>query len=120
MVAESRHILLPIKTELRRFDAVLDADLYNNGTTDGHRANAVAHQASVKAEMRDEDADVFASTEESSRQRAHSWLKPTSFSVPVSGPTRRRIAEGRGVWGRLPISDQIACQLGLRATAEVE
>ncbi|MCJ2009145.1 hypothetical protein [Methylobacterium sp. J-092] len=95
VVAECRHILLPIEIELRRLDVVLDTDLYDNGATDGHRANAVAHWALVKAEMRDDDADVFASTEESFRQRAHSWLKPTSVSVPVSGPTRRRMAEER-------------------------
>ena len=64
VVAECRHILLPIDTELRRIDAVLDAEPYDNGATDGHRANAVAHWAAVKSEMSEDDADVSASTDE--------------------------------------------------------
>ncbi|WP_187275161.1 hypothetical protein [Methylobacterium sp. WL120] len=119
VVAECRHILLPIDTELARLDTVLDAELYDSGATDGHRANAVAHWQSVRAEMRHDDPDVSASTEEEiSPERAEMAKTNERFRARERA---QATAAGRDkvMWGRLPISDELARQIGLRVPAEV-
>ena len=120
VVAECRHSLLPIDTELARLDAVLNAEVYDSGSTDGHRANAVAHWQTVKGEMREDDPDVTASTdEEISPERAAMARTNDRFR---ERDRAHAAAAGRDkvMWGRLPISDELARQLGLRAPAEVE
>ncbi|MCJ2104717.1 hypothetical protein MKK70_04860 [Methylobacterium sp. E-041] len=120
LVAECRHILLPIDTELGRIDTVLEAEPYDNGATDGHRANAVAHWESMKPDMRDDDADVSASTEEElSPERASMAQANAYFRAQERAHAK---ANGRRplMWGRLPISDELARKIGSRAPAEVE
>ena len=113
VAAECRHILLPIETELRRLDAVLDAELYDTGATDDDRANAVAHWETVKADMRGESVITEQTEEEISAERASMARANDRFRE------RARIdaeAQGRGqaMWGRIPISDELARQISLR------
>ena len=113
-------MLLDIDEELARIDAVLDAEVYDNGTTDAHRANAVSHWESVKAEMREDDPDVTASTDEeisaerAEMARANEWFRERERAKAAAA------GRDKAMWGRLPISDELARQLGLRAPAEVE
>ena len=113
VVAECRFLLLPVETELRRIEAVLGAELYDTGATDDDRANAVAHWETVKAEIRGEGeiterTEVEISAERTTMARANQRFRE-----------RARLqaeAQGRGqaMWGRLPISDELARQIGLR------
>ena len=118
VVADCRHILLLIDTDLAPLDAVLDAEPFDIGATDGHRANAVAHWAAVKSEMRDDDADVSASTaEEISPERVAMARANERFRARDRAQTAAAGLD-KAMWGRLPISDDLSRQLRLQAPAE--
>lgn len=112
VAAECRFILLPIETELRRLDAVLDAELYDTGATDDDRANAVAHWETVKADMRGESAITEQTEEEISAERSSMARANERFRERARAEAE---AQGRGqaMWGRLPISDELARRIGL-------
>ncbi|MGU3664470.1 hypothetical protein ACLBX9_09830 [Methylobacterium sp. A49B] len=113
VVAECRYETLPIETELAKVEAILNAELYDTGATDDDRANAVAHWETVKADMRGESVITEQTEEEISAERASMARANERFRE------RERVqaeAQGRGqaMWGRIPISDTLARQLGLR------
>jgi len=113
VVAECRHILLPIETELARLDTVLDAEPYTAGATDDERSGAVGRWWNeVRPEMRGESAITERTEEEISADRASMDRANDRFRE------RARIeaeAQGRGqaMWGRLPISDELARRIGI-------
>jgi hypothetical protein len=112
VAAECRYVLLDIETELARIEIILGAELYDTGATDDDRANAVAHWETVKADMRGESAITERTEDEISAERVSMARANERFRE------RARIAaeaQGRGqaMWGRLPISDELARQIGL-------
>ncbi|MGX9980292.1 hypothetical protein [Methylobacterium fujisawaense] len=114
VVAECRHILLPIETELARLDAVLDAEPYSEGATDDERVGAVGHWWNeVRPGIQGESVLTEQTEDEISAERASMARANERFRE------RARIeaaAQGRGqaMWGRLPISDELARKIGLR------
>ncbi|MCJ2102424.1 hypothetical protein [Methylobacterium sp. E-046] len=113
IVAECRFILLPTETELARIERILEAELYDTGATDDDRANAVAHWETVKADMRGESVITEQTEEEISAERTSMALANERFRERAR---REAEAQGRGqaMWGRIPISDELARQIGLR------
>ena len=119
VVAECRHILLPIEAELARLDAVLDAEPYAAGASDDERVDAFDRWwTEVRPEIQREPGitqrtDDEISAERVEMDRANARLRE-----------RDRVATGRAgrsaMWGRIPISDELARQIGLVALVPVD
>ncbi|MFB0491269.1 hypothetical protein ABIE45_003855 [Methylobacterium sp. OAE515] len=113
VVAECRHILLPIETELARLDSVLDAEPYTAGATEDERVGAVGRWWNeVRPGIQGESVITEQTEEEISAERASMARVNDRFRE------RARLAaeaQGRGqaVWGRIPISDELARKVGL-------
>ncbi|MBP2494971.1 hypothetical protein ABID82_007168 [Methylobacterium sp. PvP062] len=113
VVAECRYETLPIETELARIEAILGAELYDTGATDDDRANAVAHWETVKAEMRGESVITEQTEDEISAERASMARANDRFRERARAEAEAQ-CRGQAMWGRLPISDELARQIGLR------
>ncbi|WP_267355689.1 MULTISPECIES: hypothetical protein [unclassified Methylobacterium] len=111
--AECRYETLPFEAELARIETILDAVPYETGATDGERAGAVAYWEAIKAEMRGESAITERTEDEISAERASMARVNDRFRERARTEAE---AQGRGqaIWGRLPISDELARQIGLR------
>ena len=113
IAAECRHILLPHQTELDRIEAILDAEPYDTGGSDTDRAREIDRWWNeVRPEVQREPGITQRTDEEISAERAEMARANERFRArerAVAG------AEGRvqSMWGRLPISDELARQVGL-------
>lgn len=113
LVAECRFILLPIETELTRIESILSAQVYDAGATDEERQQVLDHVDDVLGELRSNGGMIAQRTDDEIAAEAGEMER-------VNERFRERdramaAGEGRGsaTWGRLPISDELARQIGL-------
>lgn len=119
VVGECSYLLLPIETELRRVEAVLDAEPYTVGADEDQRAGAVGR-------WWDEVRPQFQREPGISQRTDDELAAEASAMEGINERFRERdrmlaATQGRGVatWGRLPISDELARQIGLQVPAPV-
>ncbi|MCJ2092103.1 hypothetical protein MKK67_06260 [Methylobacterium sp. J-072] len=120
VVAECRYETLPLETELAKIEAVLGAELYDTGATDNDRANAVAHWETVKAEIRGDSAAITERTEEEISEERSSMARANERFRERARREAEASGRGQAMWGRLPISDELARRIGLRVPMPAE
>ncbi|TXN60552.1 hypothetical protein [Methylobacterium sp. WL6] len=120
LVAECRFILLPFETELTKIEAVLDAEIYTDGATEDERREVLAHFGDVLAEMRAGGAAITEPTEEEISAERTAMARANECFRARDRAQAAAAGRDKLMWGRLPISDELARKIGLRAPAEVE
>lgn len=120
VVSECRYLLLPIETELRRVEAVLEAEPYTAGADEDERAGAVGRWWDDVRPQIQREPGLSQRTDDEIAAEATAMAK-------VNERFRERdramaAAQGRGTatWGRLPISDELARQIGLQVPSHVQ
>ena len=89
-----------------------------NGAAAKNRASAQEHWAVVKSEMRDDDADVSASTDEEISPERVAMARANEQFRTRDRAQAAAAGLDKAMWGRLPISDDLLRQLRLQAPAE--
>ena len=120
LVAECRHILLPYETELARIEGVLEAELYETGASEDERKEVLAHVDDVLAELRAGDNPITERTEEEICVERASMARANERFRARERVQAEASGRGQAMWGRLPISDELARRIGARVPMPAE